>query len=257
MTEYRDLAATENQETCALPIDEGPGGGARFQAALTLRRAGDLKHVDSKPLPRHLRLLAGLGIAQDRLFTCRQVHSRRVLTVRRRDPSHYAREEADGLICDLEDVVLAVTVADCLPIFLTDRRRGAFAIVHSGWKGTGIVREALSGLRREYGSQSKDLRAMIGPGIGSCCYEVDAGRFTRFRAEFGDLAVSRRNSKYYLDLRTANLALLEEAGVEDVLVIRDCTVCNPLLSSYRRDGIGHYCNMLAMIARSGLITEQE
>jgi hypothetical protein len=45
-------------------------------------------------------------------------------------------------------------VADCLPIFVYDRRGGAFALLHSGWKGTGI---------------------------GACCYAVDAARAEGFR----------------------------------------------------------------------------
>lgn len=257
MIAFRDLAATADHETCPLPLGDLSCGRPRFHAAVSLKRAGDMKRGSDGKSPRRERLLENLGIDEGRLFSCRQVHSRRVLAVRRLDPGLYAREEADGLMSDLEGVVLAVTVADCLPIFLIDRKRGAFALLHSGWKGTGIVREALAGLQRDYGSRRGDLCALIGPGIGSCCYEVDAGRFARFRAEFGEEAVCFRGSKHYLDLRAANLALLRSAGIEDVLVIRDCTACNPLLSSYRRDGPGGYTHMLAMIEKTGPAFEEE
>jgi YfiH family protein len=249
MIEYRDLDATADHETCPLPLGDRPGGRHRFWAAVSLRRAGDMKRPGGEPSPRRSRLLDGLGIEEGRVFCCRQVHSRRVLAVTERDPAGYAAEEADGLISDLDGVVLAVTVADCLPLFLSDRRSGAFAVLHSGWKGTGIVREALDRLRRDYGSRLSDLRALIGPGIGGCCYEVDDERYARFREEFGAGAVRRQGSRHFLDLRAANLALLQTAGIEDVTVVRDCTACNPLLSSYRRDGPGRYAHMLAMIGK--------
>ena len=250
MIEYQDLTATAQQQTCPLPLDDRSAGRTRFWAAISLRRAGDMKCVGNAPSPGRRRLLQSLGIEERRLFSCRQVHSRRVLTVTRDDSGFYAREEADGLVSDLDGVVLAVTVADCLPLFLTDSRTGAFAILHSGWKGTGILCEALTCLQRDYGSRSGDLHAVIGPGIGSCCYEVDLGRFVRFRDEFGEGAVRRQGPNHYLDLRAANLELLQTAGVENVLVIRDCTACNPLLSSYRRDGAGRFTHMLAMIGKT-------
>jgi YfiH family protein len=249
MIEYRDLSAARGQQTCPLPLDDRPGYRGRFWAAISLRRAGDMKLAGGEMSPQRAHLLESLGIDGGQLFSCRQVHSRRVMAVTRRDPACYAGEAADGLLSDLEEIVLAVTVADCLPLFISDRRSGAFAVLHSGWKGTGIVREALDRLRQDYGSRNSDLRAVIGPGIGSCCYRVDADRFTRFRAEFGAGSVRRSGPDHYLDLRAANLALLQAAGVEDVLVIRDCTACNPLLSSYRRDGPGHFTHMLAMIGK--------
>ena len=136
------------------------------------------------------------------MYGCRQVHSRRVVPVPegapaagapyRRGPADFATIEADGLITRLPGVWLAVTVADCLPIWLAERRGGAggraIGLVHSGWKGTGILREAVRRMRDELGVPPEALAVTIGPGIGPCCYAVPEERFAAFRAEFGAAA---------------------------------------------------------------------
>ena len=118
------------------------------------------------------------------------------------------------MVSDRPDLLLTVTVADCLPIFLADPRTGAFGLVHSGWKGTGIVVEAVRAMTRAFGSRAADIAVTIGPGIGPCCYAVPAERHERFRADFGGRAVQRGlDGSFRLDLRAANAALLEREGI--------------------------------------------
>ncbi len=262
------------------PSPDPPGG---LRALLSLKSAGDLRHDPAGPVPDRLRLLARLGIDPGRVYGCRQVHSRRVVTVREGEPADFAAVpvgaadavaafaalEADGLITRLPGAWLAVTVADCLPIWLADRRGGAGrarGLVHSGWQGTGILREAIRRMRDELGVPPEALAVTIGPGIGPCCYAVPEERYAAFRAEFGAAAVREvpgaadgaRGSedgtapgapqrRFRLDLRAANLRILEEEGVHDVRVVADCTACTPRLSSFRRDGAAGFGRMLALI----------
>ena len=147
------------------------------------------------------------------------------------------------------DALLTVTVADCLPIFLVDAGRGAFGIVHSGWKGTGIVREALRLMAQEFGTAAADVSAVLGPCIGTCCYRVQHARYERFKADFGERAVrlGKGPDDYRLDLRAANVELLSQAGVTDISVTTDCTCCSPGLGSFRREGPETFTRMLAFI----------
>lgn len=157
--------------------------------------------------------------------------------------------EADGMVTSRPDAVLTVTVADCLPIFLADRRTGAFGLVHSGWRGTGIVREAIRVMTESFGTRAGDILAVIGPGIGPCCYTVGQERHDGFRGQFGEAAVSRGpGGDFRLDLKTANVQLLEAAGVCSILVTTDCTCCSPGLGSFRREGEGFH-RMLAFLGR--------
>jgi YfiH family protein len=240
------------QEVAWMPLAR-PGAGLR--AGISLRAAGDLCHPERYAEQGDRRSAAACAEARGRFLRrleadpgrlryCRQVHSRKVLWVDGDSGSEV--READGLLTGAGSPVLAVTVADCLPIFLLDRATGAFGILHSGWRGTGILESALQLLNARAGSRPRDLMVTLGPGIGSCCYAVDGKRYESFRREFGPGSVRRSAGRLFLDLQAANLRLLEEAGVEEINVVRACTACTPVLSSYRRDGPG-FAHMLAFI----------
>jgi YfiH family protein len=156
------------------------------------------------------------------------------------------------MVTSRPDLLLTVTVADCLPIFLADRVSGAFAIVHSGWKGTGIVIEAIRLMTGRFGARVQDIAVAIGPGIGPCCYSVPPERYEEFRERFGDRSVARGTAgrgEFLLDLRGANLGLLEAEGVRDIAVVEECTCCSSRLGSFRREGPAKFTRMLAFIGR--------
>ena len=276
MTITAALEISGQDDHAVIPLGAGePPAGLRALLSLKsagVRAEGDLRHVPAGPLPARLQLYTRLGIDPTRMYACRQVHSRRVVLVPEGAPADSAAAaaiaalEADGLVTRTPGVWLAVTVADCLPIWLAERRGErrrtggagrARGLVHSGWQGTGIVREAIRLLRDELGVPPEALAVTIGPGIGPCCYAVPEERFAAFRAEFGPDAAYEApepgppQRRFRLDLRAANLRLLEQEGVRDVRVIADCTACNPRLSSYRRDGAEEFGRMLALIGGAG------
>jgi YfiH family protein len=225
--------------------------GTRLRAGISLLRAGDMALSRRFSLPHRARLLLDLGIPDRNAFAVHQVHSRTVLVVKDGQPEAFAGLDADGLITDRPDAVLTVTVADCLPIFLVDGASGAFALVHSGWKGTGIAAEAVRAMAEAFGSEPSDISAAIGPGIGPCCYAVPEERAVGFAAQFGADAVLRGSGgSPRLDLRRANVTLLQEAGVKEITVVNDCTCCTPSLGSFRRQGPDDYTLMLAFIGRA-------
>lgn len=92
---------------------------------------------------------------------------------------------------------------------------------------------------------------ILGPSIGSCCYEVPPERATRFAREFGEDSVERRDGSIRLDLRRANIALARRLGLGAVLSIESCTACDPRLGSFRREGAAAFTRMLAVAGRLG------
>lgn len=140
----------------------------------------------------------------------------------------------DGIITTNPKLVPVVTVADCLPIFLYDLKTGCRGVLHSGWKGTGIVVKALKLAERIYGAQASDFSVVIGPHIHSCCYQVDEKRIEYFTSHFGSSCIIPPN---HLSLAQANVNLLREAGVpeDNILCCSDCTCCDPRLGSFRRE----------------------
>ena len=143
----------------------------------------------------------------------------------------------DGAITTSSKLVPVVTVADCLPIFLYDAKTGCRGVLHSGWKGTGIVVQALKLAERTYGAQPSDFSVVIGPHIHSCCYQVEEERISYFTNQFGSSCIIPPNN---LSLAQANVNLLLEAGVpeDNILCCSDCTCCDTRLGSFRRETAG-------------------
>jgi hypothetical protein len=124
--------------------------------------------------------------------------------------------------------MLKVT-ADCLPIALGRLNgRPALALLHAG--RLGVLEGILEAGAATLGGR---LAAVIGPGIGPCCYEVGPEIADAYRARFGGGVLSGSN----LDLWSASERVLREAGVESVERLDVCTACNPdRFFSHRRDG---------------------
>ena len=122
-----------------------------------------------------------LGVAEEQLVTCHQIHSATVLTVAapwRRD----AAPRADGMVTDRPGIALGVLAADCAPVLFADPEAGVIGAAHGGWRGAlGGVMEATVAAMTALGAAPARIRAGIGPCIAQASYEVGPefpGRFT-------------------------------------------------------------------------------
>jgi YfiH family protein len=191
---------------------------------------------------------AALGVSRERLLRVRQVHWRNVRVVRADAPGPLdakALPDGDALASNVPGVALLVVVADCVPILVVDRRTGAAAAIHAGWRGTcaGVAGAAIRAMREGWGSQPADLVAALGPSIGPDHYEVGDAVLEAFRAEgHGDSLprwFSRPGGRWHLDLWQANVDQLAALGVprSQIAVSGLSTAAHPgWLESYRRDG---------------------
>ncbi|HEV2913646.1 MAG TPA: peptidoglycan editing factor PgeF [Pyrinomonadaceae bacterium] len=166
----------------------------------------------------------------------------------------------DALVTSAPRVLLGVKTADCVPIILGDVRCGAVAAIHAGWRGTlaRIVAAALEQMRREYGTQPRDVRAAIGPAAGPCCYEVGGEVIAAFRerfAEADELLTPSREGHALIDLQRANRNQLIESGVppQSIHIAPLCTMCRTdLFFSYRREKSlhGRVGRLMSVIGRT-------
>ena len=148
--------------------------------------AGDMKYGSENE--NRNALFAEIGLNHVNVYGLKQIHSRMVLAVDGNNPPSVG---ADGMVTKDRNITLSVTVADCLPVFLLDTKTGAFALVHSGWKGTGIALNALELTRERYGTNTCDIAAVLGPCIDTCCYKVDEERASIFEKDFGEESVKK------------------------------------------------------------------
>ncbi len=173
----------------------------------------------------------------------------------------------DGLLTSTPGLLLAIQTADCLPIILADTKRRAIGVFHAGWRGTvqRIVEKGVGEMQRWFGSKPHDLKAAIGPGIRSCCYDVGEEVRDNFESQFAYAASLLREvkesdpvrekypllfltarapghselpKKIFLDLEEANRRQLLTAGVprNSIEALPLCTSCRTdLLFSYRAE----------------------
>jgi YfiH family protein len=214
-----------------------------ISCGISSRYAGDMKFGAQNP--NRLNLFRELGLNPANVYGLNQIHSQSVLAVGNDTP---VLAGADGMVTRDDDITLSVTVADCLPVYLFDTKSGAFGIVHSGWKGTGIVLAALNLMKEKWGTNPREAAAVLGPCIDNCCYKVDAQRAGEFEKNFGAGSVRNLTGGYFLNLKAANIKLLSDAGVENIAVCAECTFTDNRLGSFRREG-ETYTRMAALVFR--------
>lgn len=165
------------------------------------------------------RLLRAAGVSQ--VARSRQVHGSDVILFD--SPTGGAVQlagDADALVCGRRDVLLAVTVADCVPMFIVDARRGTLGLVHAGWRGiaAGVVEAALERMRG-LGSRLSSLHLHLGPAICGKCYEVGPEVASALGVPAGDTC--------FVDLRSQIAWRAAAAGVDSarLTVSARCTRC--------------------------------
>jgi len=192
--------------------------------------------VSDEPLKvkQNRRLLsASLEMDLDRLVYLHQVHSDKVfqLTEANRPKPGEPLGDGDAIITDLPGVPITISVADCLPILFYDQAHKAIGLAHAGWRGTvaRIAVKTLEAMKAAYGTEPSVLKAVLGPAIGPCCYEVGKDVKEQFETAFPDASELLEQSDkdhWKLNIPEANARQLIGAGMDPDRVIRSglCTV---------------------------------
>ncbi len=163
--------------------------------------------------------------------------------------------DVDGLITNIPNITLVTFYADCIPIFIVDKKLKVISLVHAGWKGTvnGIAKVAINKMIQEFKSNPRDILCCLGPGINQCCFEVDEDVYKEFKSfeEIDkNLILKKNNNKYNIDLLGVNKYNLISIGIsEENIIISDiCTsCCHDLMFSHRKTQ-GKRGTMVAMMS---------
>ena len=151
-----------------------------------------------------------------RLATAKQVHGSSVLVHGGGWEGWLRAAEADGHAVTARGTAIAVSIADCVPVFLA-HPSGAIALLHSGWRGTAarIVEQGVAALTHR-GCPAAELRIHLGPAICGDCYEVSADVY---RQVTGEPASAPRT----VDLRALIATHARALGVQHVSISDRCT----------------------------------
>ncbi len=164
------------------------------------------------------RLLAATGMPA--AVHARQVHEAEVRAHRRPPSGLNLVEPCDGHTTADVGLLLAVTIADCVPVFLAHPRARTVGMLHAGWRGTaaGVLERGLAEMSAA--ASSGDILVHLGPAICGACYEVGPEVFEAL----GEPHPARATP---LDLRGALVRRAVAVGVDPahITVSAHCTRC--------------------------------
>lgn len=212
------------------------------RAFTTGRGAGNFGTSSDEPVSRVMGRWDALRFAlrpgASRLATAGQVHGDRVLSHGIGWEGWLRGDGADGHASDVGGTAMAVSVADCVPVFLA-HASGAAAVLHSGWRGTAarIILRGIDALEA-LGMPAAELHVHLGPAICGRCYEVSPDVYAQLtgRTPPGPTPV---------DIRALIADHARAAGVRDITVSDACTRCdNDRFYSHRAGDSGRQLGVI-------------
>lgn len=180
--------------------DAGPG------ESFDLRLMGDAPA--GSVLVRWERLRETLGMTT--LVHSRQVHGAAVRVARGGGAGILLAPECDGHLVAEPGLLLAVSVADCVPVFMVDPESRALGLLHAGWRGVaaGILEAGVEGMWDRFGVPAERLHLHLGPAISGAEYEVGPEVHQALGLQVPDGPAG-------LDLRTHLVGRAERLGVPE------------------------------------------
>ena len=145
--------------------------------------------------------------------------------------------DADASYSRTSGMVCGVLTADCMPIFICDKRGTVVGIAHAGWRG--LVGGVIESLIEEMNVQGSELLVHLGPAISQSAYEVGSEVKTQFldRNSIFERSFIEKNGKYYLNLYDGAKVILEGYGITSISGGDCCTYeDSKQFFSFRRDG---------------------
>jgi polyphenol oxidase len=196
-------------------------------------------HVGDRPeavAANRARLAAGIGLPAQRLVWMEQVHGRTVTVVH--GPQPRPVPATDALVTAQPRLAVAALIADCVPVLLAEPVGKVVAAVHAGRVGAqdGVLLAALDAMQR-LGACIEKVEVLLGPAACGECYEVPAQMQADVVVHLPGSACRTQRGTAGLDLRAGLWQQLADAGVARIGVDPRCTIEDPTLYSYRREGV--------------------
>ncbi|VWL85328.1 peptidoglycan editing factor PgeF [Oceanivirga miroungae] len=204
-----------------------------FTAIQTTKDEKDMK--DEKNLEK---IINKLNIDRKYLVKGVQTHSTNILCVdKNTDISDI--KDYDGYITNDKNMTLLAYFADCMPMFLIDKNKKTFSLLHGGWRGSSnkILEKAINIMVEKYDANKNDILVVLGICISSKNYEISKDLADELLKNLKfDKIIERNNEKYYLNLAMLNKNIAISNGIleENIILNNYCTFDGNFFS-YRKD----------------------
>ncbi|MAQ71998.1 MAG: hypothetical protein CMG20_00280 [Candidatus Marinimicrobia bacterium] len=158
-----------------------------------------------------------------------QTHSNNVNFI---EGSSKIYQSTDALFTSNKNIALEIKVADCMPIFLFDKKASFFGAIHAGWRGLrdGIIENSIELLKKNH-FKLDDMIVFIGPSISQKNFEVQNDVMSYFDSKFSIV----KDEKIFLSLQEVAIDKFASYGICNITDINECTYNNLNYHSYRRD----------------------
>ena len=210
-------------------IPAGDPAVPRLELAEWAQRYGLVAGITTRPLSlglwsdepvgqvigRWRALRASFGTRFPSIVLAHQVHGTDVRWCESRPDGWLILDGLDGHATNEPGVLLTVTVADCIPVYLAVPKKGAIALVHAGWRGTadGILEKCVELLKWRGVAKASDIVMHCGVGICGGCYEVGSEVAVRFGL----------TGTVQLDLRAVLTRHARDLGIEEITTSPWCS----------------------------------
>ena len=116
-----------------------------------------------------------------KIFLLHQIHSNKFVFIDKKFKNNKKKIKADAIITDQKKIPIGILTADCIPILIYDDSSKMIAAIHAGWKGAykGIINKVINFMIKK-GCKSKNIHAIIGPGICQLSYNVKRNFLKKF-----------------------------------------------------------------------------
>lgn len=167
------------------------------------------------------KLALKYGFEDKKLIYMNQIHGANIEIVDENSPNLI--ENCDAIITKRPNIALMVMVADCIPIVLYDEKQKIISAIHAGRNSTflEISKKTAQIFIEKFNSNPNDLKAIFGPSIQKCCYEVSLEMAKIVETSFGKEFVENRN----IDLQAINRLQLESLDIKNIEISNICTKC--------------------------------
>ncbi len=143
--------------------------------------------------------------------------------------------DSDAIITPRKGIGLAISMADCVGVFIYDNVEKVIAGIHSGWRGTKqqIVKKTVMQLKEKFDSEPENLFVYIAPSISQKNYEVGKEVAEQFDSKY----LIPSEEKLLLDVAKANYDMLIDFGIPKLQIEKSelCSYDESYIHSFRRD----------------------